>query len=83
MENSSRYFENRACEYYPCHEGLEECNCLFCYCPMYRLEKCPGNPSFLEWNGKQIKDCTYCTFPHQPRNYDEVMSVLKENADAK
>ena len=34
-ENSYRFFSNRECQYYPCHEGIEEMNCLFCYCPLY------------------------------------------------
>lgn len=35
MENSHRFFENRECKYFPCHKGLEDFNCLFCYCPLY------------------------------------------------
>ena len=40
------FFQNRECEYFPCHTGLdpEEFNCLFCYCPLYALkDKCGGN----------------------------------------
>ena len=33
-ENSYRFFQPE-CQYYPCHEGIEEMNCLFCYCPLY------------------------------------------------
>ena len=33
MENSYRFFANKDCKYYPCHQGLEAFNCLFCYCP--------------------------------------------------
>lgn len=78
MENSHRFFENRQCRYFPCHSGLTDFNCLFCYCPMYHLEKCPGNPRYLEKNGRTIKVCTQCTFPHRPENYDEVIRILKE-----
>ncbi len=77
MENSSRYFENRDCKYYPCHEGIEHMNCLFCYCPLY-LGECIGNPRFYEKNGRQIKDCTYCTVPHRAENYDKVLARLRE-----
>jgi Zn-finger protein len=79
MNNSNRFFANRDCEYYPCHEGIEEMNCLFCYCPLYHLESCPGKPSFRERNGRIIKVCTACTFPHRPENYDMLISCLKEN----
>ncbi|MGN0290414.1 MAG: cysteine-rich small domain-containing protein [Lachnospiraceae bacterium] len=77
MNNSYRFFENRDCEYFPCHKGLEEFNCLFCYCPMYAKEKCPGNPAYFEKNGKRIKNCMDCIFPHQPENYDVMMQILK------
>lgn len=76
MENSYRYFENRACQYYPCHECMEEMNCLFCYCPLYCLEHCPGNYKYLEVNGKKIKECTDCTFPHRPESYDVIIKFL-------
>ncbi|MBQ3009245.1 MAG: metal-binding protein, partial [Oscillospiraceae bacterium] len=35
MKNSFRFFENRDCEYYPCHKTDHPLNCLFCYCPLY------------------------------------------------
>ncbi len=78
MENSYRFFENTDCEYYPCHKDIEHLNCLFCYCPLYNMEHCPGNPSYKEKDGKKIKICTDCTFPHQPDNYDVIMEYLKK-----
>lgn len=77
MENSYRFFENRECKYFPCHEGADEFNCLFCYCPLYHLENCPGNSVYKEKEGKKIKICTNCSFPHQPGNYDVVIEYLK------
>lgn len=77
MANSHRFFENRECKYFPCHKGLEKFNCLFCYCPLYNIKNCPGNPGFLMKDGKKIKVCTNCTFPHQPENYDMVVRILK------
>lgn len=79
MENSYRFFENRACSYFPCHKGLEDFNCLFCYCPFYLKEKCPGAPRYIEKEQKRIKDCTNCTFPHRPENYDEILRILQES----
>ena len=79
MENSNRFFKNTECAYYPCHEGIEEINCLFCYCPMYHLDDCPGDPSFKEKNGRRIKVCTVCSFPHKAENYDKVVEIIKEN----
>ncbi len=76
MKNSSRFFENRECEYFPCHKGLKDFNCLFCYCPFYAKEPCPGNPAYLEINGKKIKDCTNCIYPHRPENYDNIIEKM-------
>lgn len=78
-ENSYRFFANKDCKYYPCHKGIKEMNCLFCYCPMYRLEKCPGKPEYIERDGKRIKNCTHCIFPHKAENYDKIMQYLIEN----
>lgn len=76
MEHSHRFFENRECRYFPCHQGLEALNCLFCYCPLYLKEHCPGNPGYIEKEGGTIKDCSHCTFPHRPENYDRVVRSL-------
>lgn len=76
MENSYRFFENRDCIYYPCHKGLDEINCLFCYCPLYRMEKCAGNPEYKEIEGKRLKICTGCNFPHQAENYDKIIKLI-------
>ena len=78
MENSYKYFENRAYKYYPCHKGIENVNCLFCYCPLYNLEKCPGEYRYIDLNGKKIKDCMNCTFPHELENYETIMALLGE-----
>lgn len=82
-ENGTDYFANRSCRYFPCHESAKgdmNFNCLFCYCPMYRFEKCLGKPAYLELDsGKVIKDCSGCKFPHQPENYDRIMEFLQKN----
>ena len=69
-ERHYAFFQNRACEFFPCHKGAdaENFNCLFCYCPLYALgRKCGGNFRYTE---KGIKDCTNCQFPHKRENYD-------------
>lgn len=82
MENSHRFFENRACRYFPCHEEMEECNCLFCYCPLYHYDKCPGNPVYLDVDGRKLKDCTECTYPHRPKHYDVILKILAESPES-
>ena len=78
MENSSSFFENRACQFFPCHKLDSPFNCLFCYCPLYDKNPCPGNPTFIKKDdGKIIKRCTDCVFPHKAENYDKIMSILR------
>ena len=76
MDNAQHFsfFQNRQCEYFPCHAGVpeNEFNCLFCYCPLYALgRRCGGNCRYTE-NG--IKDCQDCTFPHWRENYPHVLA---------
>ena len=83
MEASYRFFENRACKFYPCHKGVPEMNCLFCYCPLYGMEHCPGAPRYRQKNGKMLKICTDCNFPHKPENYDRIIEELKKPQEEK
>ena len=69
------FIQNRACEYFPCHKtnDPDHFNCLFCYCPLYGMDDCGGNPKYLP-NG--IKDCSACTVPHF--HYDRIIAKLTE-----
>ena len=78
---SYKFFQNKACEYFPCHQGAEpeRFNCLFCFCPLYALgEKCGGNFRYTE---DGIKDCSGCRVPHVPENYDRICSRFAEIAE--
>lgn len=73
-----KFFQNRACEMFPCHktDDPENFNCLFCFCPLYFSgEKCGGNFHYTE---KGRKSCVDCTFPHKKENYDALMAKLRE-----
>lgn len=74
MDNSFRFYRNTDCCYFPCHEveNDEDFNCMFCYCPLFLLEDCKGNPTYK--NG--IKDCSNCLVPHRPRGYDHINEML-------
>ncbi len=81
MKNSYSYFENRECEYFPCHKVSDdsEFNCLFCYCPLYPLgDKCGGNPVYTP---DGIKDCSRCLLPHRPEGYDYILSKFSQVAE--
>ena len=81
MKNSYSFFQNKECEYFPCHRVKDDSNfnCLFCYCPLYALgEKCGGNFTYTE---KGIKDCSQCLIPHSVGGYDYVLSKFNEVAE--
>lgn len=73
--NDHKFFQNRDCPYFPCHDmpDGQHLNCLFCYCPMYFI-KCPGTYELLP-DGR--KDCMGCTLNHEERAWDIVMGVMK------
>ena len=73
-----KFFQNRECEYFPCHQGVEEesFNCLFCYCPLYALGNgCGGSFTYTE---DGIKDCTNCIKPHRKENFDRIMAKMSD-----
>ena len=75
-----RFFQNRACPFFPCHRGVEErdFNCLFCYCPLFALgERCGGGFRYTEAG---VKSCESCAFPHRRENYDRVLARWPELA---
>ena len=70
------YFQNRECEYFPCHKGAnpENFSYLFCYCPLYALgDKCGGNFTYTK---EGIKDCSGCLIPHRRENYERIMEKM-------
>jgi Zn-finger protein len=76
QEHHYAFFEYRQCEFFPCHKGLKELNCLFCFCPVYTDWNCPGKWS-LTPDG--VKDCSKCTKFHRRSGYDQLMEYLKGN----
>ena len=88
-EQHYRFFQNRECEFFPCHPTArpEDFNCLFCFCPLYALgRRCGGRFSYTP---DGVKDCSACLVPHRPENYDkicarfsEIAALCRENDDA-
>ena len=70
------FFQNRECEYFPCHAGADEksFSCLFCYCPLYALgDSCGGNFTYTQ---QGIKDCSACLVPHRRENYERILQKM-------
>ena len=77
MKNSHRYFSNKDCMYFPCHEKPDGdgFNCLFCYCPLYSMgEGCGGLFSYSR--DGSLKLCMDCHLPHEAEYYDAVVQKL-------
>ena len=75
------FFQNRECEYFPCHRiaDPDRFNCLFCYCPLYALGRdCGGN---FRYKDKGIKDCTACLIPHLRENYGRIIDQYPRITD--
>lgn len=80
MKNSYKFFSNKECSYFPCHdvsreEGEENFNCLFCYCPLYLIKDCGGNAKMIAGG---VKDCSGCVIPHRPQGYSHIQKRLGE-----
>ena len=74
------YFQNKECESFPCHPAEDESNfnCLFCYCPLYMLDRdCGGK---FRFTASGIKDCSACTFPHDRGNYGLITGRMQDIA---
>ena len=72
------FFQNSACEYFPCHkcQDTENFSCLFCYCPLYTLaDQCGGNFTYTK---EGIKDCSGCVIPHRRENYQRIVCKMGE-----
>lgn len=70
------FFQNRACEYFPCHQEAdpETFSCLFCYCPLYALgDRCSGNFTYTK---DGLKDCSGCLRPHRRENYCDICKQM-------
>ena len=74
-------FQNRQCEYFPCHktDDPDNFNCLFCYCPLYALGRsCGGNCRYTE---QGLKDCAQCMVPHRRENYGKILEKFQKVAE--
>lgn len=72
------FFQNRECEYFPCHKGAdpETFSCLFCFCPLYALgDECGGAFTYTQ---SGIKDCSGCRIPHSRENYGLICDKLTQ-----
>ena len=76
--NNSKFFNNKSCEYFPCHktDDPDSFNCFYCYCPLYALgDSCGGN---FRYTDSGIKDCSDCMLPHHPDSFKYIEGKFPE-----
>ena len=69
---------NKACKYFPCHKGLEDCT--FCYCPFYPcLDAKRGNYIYSQKINKDIWSCQDCNWIHKKSVVDRIFDLIRSN----
>lgn len=69
---------NKACRFFPCHKGLEDCT--FCYCPFYPcLNRKRGNYIYSAKLKKNIWSCQDCNWIHRKKTIDEIFSLIRKS----
>lgn len=69
---------NKACKYFPCHRGLEDCT--FCYCPFYPcLNESLGKHVYSKKTGKNVWSCQDCSWIHKRKTTQRIYALIREN----
>lgn len=69
---------NKACKFFPCHRGLEDCT--FCYCPFYPcLDRNKGSYVYSSKFKKGIWSCADCSWIHKIKVTERIFALIKEN----
>ena len=69
---------NKACSYFPCHKGLEDC--AFCYCPFYPCkDKSLGRYIRSIKLKKNIWSCQDCNWIHKKKTADRIYKLIRRN----
>lgn len=69
---------NKACRFFPCHRGLEDCT--FCYCPFYPCRD--GKRGSLVYSDKYkqgIWSCEACSWIHKRKVTDSIFALIRKN----
>ena len=68
---------NRACKYFPCHTGLEDCT--FCYCPYYPcLDERRGKFVYPDKKMKGVWSCQPCGWIHNKKVVDSLFTLIQK-----
>lgn len=65
---------NKACKFFPCHTGLEDCT--FCYCPFYPCGNAHRGTYISVKGRKKIWSCKDCNWIHKKKVVDKIFSLI-------
>lgn len=69
---------NKACKYFPCHKGLEDCT--FCYCPFYPcLDRTKGSYVYPSRFKKGVWSCADCSWIHKGKVTERIFALIRKN----
>ena len=71
-----KHLIGKDCEFYPCHENIEDCT--FCFCPIYPcyIEK-TGGKIIRNGDGTPTWDCSACTIIHKTSFVKPIKKIIK------
>ena len=71
---------NKACSYFPCHKGLEDCT--FCYCPFYPCaDEGLGQRIYSQKLNKYVWSCVNCSWIHQRKTVERIFRLIRKNKE--
>ncbi len=65
---------NPFCQYFPCHENMEDCT--FCYCPLYPC-KDETRGKYVKSKKNRIWDCSGCNWIHKKEVVDKIFELIR------
>lgn len=69
---------NKACKFFPCHIGLEDCT--FCYCPFYPCrDENLGGYIYSAKSDKKIWSCESCVWIHKRKVTEDIFTLIRRN----
>jgi precorrin-3B C17-methyltransferase len=75
LKNQSSSGKNTDCEYYPCHENVNQ-QCDFCFCPFY---PCGDGSTGGKWiKNKNVWSCEDCSWIHEKSTVKCIKPKLKD-----
>lgn len=69
---------NKACAYFPCHEGLEDCT--FCYCPFYPCGNSRLGKYVVANSGRKVWSCEDCGWIHKKSVVDKILNSVRKKS---